>query len=43
MKKCQIHALIRGDREVTKGNHAFIVATHTDKKHIHNHIIVSAA
>lgn len=21
-----------------KGNHAFIVATHTDKKHIHNHI-----
>ncbi len=23
----------------TKGNHAFIVCTHTDKKHIHNHII----
>ena len=23
----------------TKGNHAFIVATHTDKAHIHNHII----
>ena len=22
-----------------KGNHAFIVATHTDKQHIHNHII----
>ena len=22
----------------TKGNHAFFVATHTDKKHIHNHI-----
>lgn len=22
-----------------KGNHAFIVATHVDKKHIHNHII----
>lgn len=23
----------------TKGNHAFIVCTHTDKHHIHNHII----
>ena len=23
----------------TKGNHSFIVATHTDKHHIHNHII----
>jgi len=23
----------------TKGNHAFVVATHIDKKHIHNHII----
>jgi len=23
----------------TKGNHAFIVATHVDKAHIHNHII----
>ena len=23
----------------TKGNHAFVVTTHTDKKHIHNHII----
>lgn len=23
----------------TKGNHAFIVCTHTDKAHIHNHII----
>ena len=22
-----------------KGRHAFFVATHTDKKHIHNHII----
>ena len=22
-----------------KGNHAFIVCTHTDKKHIHNHVI----
>ena len=23
----------------TKGEHAFIVATHTDKAHIHNHVI----
>lgn len=23
----------------TKGNHAYIVCTHIDKKHIHNHII----
>ena len=29
-------------RRFTKGNNAFIVATHTDKHHIHNHIIVSA-
>ncbi len=26
----------------TKGNHAFVVCTHTDKAHIHNHIIWSA-
>lgn len=26
----------------TKGNHAFIVATHTDKAHIHNHIIYNS-
>ncbi len=26
----------------TKGHHSFIVATHTDKAHIHNHIIVNA-
>ena len=26
----------------TKGDHAFIVATHTDRQHIHNHIIFSA-
>ncbi|MFT8888062.1 MAG: relaxase/mobilization nuclease domain-containing protein [Ethanoligenens sp.] len=26
-------------RRFTKGNHAFIVATHIDKEHIHNHII----
>ena len=25
--------------KLTKGNHAFIVATHTDKDHIHNHIV----
>ena len=29
-------------RRFTKGQHAFIVATHTDKAHIHNHIIISA-
>ena len=26
----------------TKGNHAFIVATHIDKAHIHNHIIYNS-
>jgi hypothetical protein len=26
----------------TKGNHAFIVATHTDKPHIHNHIVFNS-
>ena len=26
----------------TKGNHAFIVATHTDREHIHNHIIYNS-
>ena len=26
----------------TKGNHAFIVATHIDKAHIHNHIIFNS-
>ncbi|MFI3325989.1 MAG: relaxase/mobilization nuclease domain-containing protein [Clostridia bacterium] len=26
----------------TKGNHSFIVATHTDKAHIHNHIIFNS-
>ncbi len=26
----------------TKGNHAFIVATHTDRKHVHNHVIYNA-
>ena len=29
-------------RRFTKGNNAYIVCTHTDKKHVHNHIIVSA-
>ena len=29
-------------RRFLKGNHAFIVATHTDKPHIHNHIIFCA-
>jgi len=27
----------------TKGKHAFIVATHVDKKHVHNHIIYNAS
>lgn len=26
----------------TKGNHAFIVATHIDRKHIHNHIVFNS-
>ena len=26
----------------TKGRHAFVVATHTDKHHIHSHIILNA-
>lgn len=26
-------------KKITKGNHPFIVATHIDKSHIHNHII----
>jgi len=26
-------------KRFTKGNHAFIVCTHTDKHHIHNHVI----
>lgn len=26
-------------KRFTKGNHAFVVCTHTDKAHIHNHII----
>jgi hypothetical protein len=26
----------------TKGRHSFVVATHTDKKHIHNHIIFNS-
>ena len=29
-------------KRFTKGNHAFIVCTHIDKAHIHNHIIWSA-
>ena len=28
--------------EFTKGAHAFIVATHTDRPHIHNHIIINS-
>ena len=29
-------------KSFTKGNHAFVVCTHIDKSHIHNHIIWSA-
>ena len=29
-------------KRFTNGNHAFIVATHTDRHHIHNHIIINA-
>ena len=29
-------------KSLTKGNHAFIVCTHVDKKHIHNHIIFNS-
>jgi len=29
-------------RRFTKGRHAFIVSTHTDRAHIHNHIIFNA-
>ncbi len=29
-------------KRLTKGNHAFMVATHTDKAHIHNHIIFNS-
>ena len=29
-------------RRFTKGDNAYIVCTHTDKHHIHNHIVVSA-
>ena len=29
-------------KRFTKGNHAFVVCTHTDKSHIHNHIIWNA-
>lgn len=28
--------------KLTKGNHAFLVCTHVDKKHIHNHIIFNS-
>ena len=29
-------------KRFTKGNHAFVVCTHIDKSHVHNHIIWSA-
>ena len=30
------------DKRFTKGEHAFIVCTHIDKAHIHNHIVFNA-
>ena len=29
--------------KLTKGNHAFVVCTHVDKRHVHNHIIINSA
>ena len=29
-------------KRFTKGDHSFIVATHTDRHHIHNHVIINA-
>lgn len=29
-------------QKLTKGNHAFIVCTHIDKHHVHNHIIINS-
>lgn len=28
--------------KLTKGNHAFVVCTHIDKHHVHNHIIINS-
>ena len=28
--------------KLTKGNHAFVVCTHVDKHHVHNHIIIKS-
>ena len=28
--------------KLTKGNHAFVVCTHIDKSHVHNHIIINS-
>jgi len=29
-------------QELTGGNHAFIVATHVDRQHLHNHVIINS-
>ena len=29
-------------QKLTKGNHAFVVCTHVDKHHVHNHIIINS-
>lgn len=36
------HCAEKGNMSWTKGHHAFIVATHVDKAHIHNHIIYNS-
>ncbi len=33
---------VESAKRFTKGNHAFVVCTHIDKSHVHNHIIWSA-
>lgn len=34
--------LLPSNMRFTKGNHAFVVSTHTDKAHVHNHIIFNS-
>ena len=40
----QVHALgVEFARRITNGDYKFVVATHTDRRHLHNHIMVCAA
>ncbi|MEF2737269.1 MAG: relaxase/mobilization nuclease domain-containing protein [Bifidobacterium choerinum] len=40
----QVHELgVRLAEEITGGEYRYVVATHTDKDHLHNHIIICAA